>query len=56
MTYCIDLTRAVLYAGSSEYDSVVMFNPALNFAAIVALTLVCLVTGTFFFARSEKHR
>jgi ABC-2 type transport system permease protein len=56
MTYCIDLTRAVLYAGTPEYDKVVMFNPAVNFAAIVALTFVCLVVGTFFFARSEKHR
>ena len=56
MTYCLDLTRAVLYAGTSEYDNVVMFNPLVNFAAIVVLTIVCLVIGTFFFARSEKNR
>jgi ABC-2 type transport system permease protein len=35
---------------------VVLFNPAVNCAAIVALTAVCLVVGTFFFARSEKNR
>ena len=56
MTYCLDLARAVVYAGSPEYGSVVMFNPAVNFAAIAALTVVCLVIGTFFFARSEKNR
>jgi ABC-2 type transport system permease protein len=56
MTYCLDLTRAVVCAGTPEYDRVVMFNPALNFAAIAALTFVCLVTGTLFFARSEKNR
>jgi len=56
MTYCLDLARAVVYAGSAEYASVVMFNPLINFAAIVALTLLCLFVGTFFFARSEKNR
>lgn len=56
MTYCLDLARAVVYAGTPEYDSVVLFNPAVNFAAIVALTVVCLVIGTYFFARSEKNR
>jgi len=56
MIYCLDLTRAVLYAGSPEYDSVVMFNPTVNFAAITVLTVVCLMIGTFLFARSEKNR
>jgi ABC-2 type transport system permease protein len=56
MTYCLDLVRAVVYRGSSEYDSVVMFNPLINFAAIVLLTTLCLVLGTYFFARSEKDR
>ncbi len=56
MTYCLDLVRAVVYSGTSDYASVVMFNPAVNFAAIAALTVVCLIIGTFFFARSEKNR
>ena len=56
MTYCLDLTRAVVYAGTPEYANVVMFNPVVNFAAITALTVVCLVIGTFFFARSETNR
>jgi len=56
MTYCLDLTRAVVYAGTPEYDRVVMFNPLINFAVIAVLTIVCLIIGTFFFARSEKNR
>jgi ABC-2 type transport system permease protein len=56
MTYCLDLVRAIVYAGTAEYESVVMFNPAINFAAIVGLTVLCLIIGTFFFARSGKNR
>ncbi len=56
MTYCLDLVRAVVYAGTPEYDSVVLFNPAVTLAAILVITSVCLVIGTFFFARSEKNR
>jgi ABC-2 type transport system permease protein len=56
MTYCLDLVRAVTYRGTVEYDSVVMFNPMVNFAAIAGLTVICLVIGTWFFARSEKNR
>jgi ABC-2 type transport system permease protein len=56
MTYCLDLVRAVVYRGSTEYDSIVMFNPLVNFAAILALTILCLIIGTFFFACSEKNR
>ncbi|MDR0303905.1 MAG: ABC transporter permease [Chitinispirillales bacterium] len=56
MTYCIDLVRAVVYRGSPEYYSVVMFNPMVNFAAILLLTVVCLMLGTYFFAQSEKNR
>ena len=56
MTYCIDLARAIVCAGTPEYDKVVMFNPIVNFAAIAVLTVVCLAIGTFFFARSEKNR
>ena len=56
MTYCLDLARAVVYAGTPAYSSVVMFNPVVNFAAISVLTVVCLIIGTFFFARTEKNR
>jgi len=56
MTYCLDLARAVVYAGTPEYDKIVMFNPAVNFAAIAALTAVCLTVGTLLFAWSERNR
>jgi ABC-2 type transport system permease protein len=56
MTYCLDLARAVVNAGTPEYDSVVMFNPVINFAAIAVLTVTCLIIGTFFYARVEKNR
>ena len=56
MTYCLDLVRSVIYAGTAEYDSIVMFNPVVNFAAILGLTVVCLIVGTFFFARSGKNK
>jgi ABC-2 type transport system permease protein len=56
MTYCLDLVRAVVYAGTPEYANVVMFNPVVNVIAIATLTVVCLVIGTFLFARSEKNR
>jgi len=56
MTYCLDLARAVIYRGTPEYDSVVMFNPVVSFIAIAGLTVICLIVGTMFFARSEKNR
>jgi ABC-2 type transport system permease protein len=46
----------VVYAGTPEYSRVVLFNPAVTLAAIVALTVAFLAIGTFMFARSETHR
>jgi len=51
MTYCIDLVRSFVGGGQPH-----MFNPAVNFVAIVGLTVVCLVIGTYLFARTEKSR
>jgi ABC-2 type transport system permease protein len=56
MTYCVDLGRAVVYAGSPEFSSVVLFNPIVSLLAIAGLTTVCLVAGTYLYARSEKNR
>jgi ABC-2 type transport system permease protein len=56
MTYCVDLGRSVAYAGSPEYDAVVLFNPAVSLLAIGGLTALCLVVGTVLCARSEKNR
>ncbi|MDR3263421.1 MAG: ABC transporter permease [Clostridiales bacterium] len=56
MTYCLDLVRAVVYAGTPEYGAVVQFNPAVTLAAILVLTVAFLIIGTFMFARSEKRK
>ena len=56
MTYCLDLLRAVIYAGTPEYENVVLFNPMFSLAVIAGITVVGLVFGTFLFARSEKNR
>jgi ABC-2 type transport system permease protein len=56
MTYCLDLVRSVVYSGTPEYDSVVLFNPAVNVIAIISITVACLIIGTFLFARSEKKK
>jgi ABC-2 type transport system permease protein len=56
MTYCLDLVRSAVYAGTPEYASVVLFNPAATLAAIVALTAAFLAIGTYLFARSESNR
>jgi len=56
MTYCVDLGRAVVYAGTDQYDSTVLFNPAVSLVAIIGLTIVCLILGTYLYVRSEKNR
>lgn len=56
MTYCVDLGRAVVFSGSPDVDSVVLFNPMVSLLAIGVLTALCLVVGTFLYARSEKNR
>jgi ABC-2 type transport system permease protein len=56
MTYCLDLMRAVVYAGTPDYANVVLFNPAICAICIAALTVFFLVFGTFFFAKSETNR
>jgi len=56
MTYCVDLGRAVAYAGTAQYASVVLFNPAISLVVIAALTVLFLIVGTFLYVRSEKDR
>jgi ABC-2 type transport system permease protein len=56
MTYCLDLVRAAVYAGTPEYGAVVIFDPAMTLAAVIGLTVVFLAVGTWLFARSESHK
>lgn len=55
MTYCLDLVRAVIYAGTPQYKSV-LNNPMIDLIVVIMLTVICLVIGTYFFARSEKNK
>ena len=56
MTYCLDLMRAVVYAGTPEFASVVLFSPAVSLAVIAGITIGGLALGTFLFAKSETNR
>lgn len=56
MTYCLDLTRAIVYAGTPEYNNVVLFHPLVNLIVIIVLTAIFLILGTYLFARSETHK
>ena len=56
LRYAVDFVRGVFYAGTTDYDKVVLQDPAANFAVIGPAFLVCLVIGTFFFVRAERNR
>lgn len=56
MTYCIDLARAVFYAGRAEYDQIVLYSPWFNLTVIAGFFLVFSIVGTIMFTRSEKNR
>ena len=56
LRYAVDFIRGVYYAGSPDYDHVVLQDPAANLAVIVPGFLAFLVVGTFFFVRSERNR
>ncbi len=56
MTYCLDLARAVFYAGKPEYGAIVMFHPMFSFTLIAGMTVLFLMVGTYFFARLEKNK
>ena len=56
LRYAVDFVRGVFYAGTTDYQHVVLQDPAANFAIIGPAFVVCLVIGTFFFVRSERNR
>jgi len=56
MTYCLDLMRSMVFHGSAIYSKAILFNPFVNLIAIISITVICLVIGTYFFARSEKNK
>ncbi len=56
MRYAVDLLRSAYYAGSEEYDRVVLLNPVTNLIIIAVLFAVFLSIGTAMFVRKERNR
>ena len=56
LRYAVDFVRGAYYVGSPDYPHVVLQDPAANLAVIVPAFVLCLVSGTFFFVRSERNR
>lgn len=56
MTYAVDLFRSVYYAGTPEYDKVVLFPLWLNLLVVGVAFIVFLTVGTYFFVRQERDR
>jgi len=56
MRYAVDLVRGLFYAGTSEYDKIVLQPPATVLAIMAAGFLAFMVVGTTLFVRSERNR
>lgn len=56
MRYAVDLIRGVFYAGSPEYNKVVLQPPLFNLIMIAVLFGAFLAAGTFLFVRKEQNR
>jgi ABC-2 type transport system permease protein len=56
MRYCVDLTRAVFYAGSPGYGRVVTAGAGVDLIVIAALTALLLSAGAALFSYRERVR
>ena len=56
MRYVIDLARGVVFAGSADYNRVVLLSPLTNAAVLALLFAVFMVFGTTLFVRRETNR
>ena len=56
MRYAVDFGRGLYYAGTPEYDKVVLLDPLTNFLIMSAAFLVFMVSGTIMFVRAERNR
>jgi len=56
MRYAVDFARGLYYAGTPEYDKVVLLDPVTNFLILGAAFLVFMVAGTILFVRAERNR
>ncbi len=56
MRYAVDFGRGLYYAGTPEYDKVVLVDPLTNFLIMGAAFLVFMAAGTVLFVRAERNR
>lgn len=56
LTYAVDFIRGIYYMGKPEFDEVVIWSPALNFAVMVVMFIIMISIGTFIFVRNERNR
>jgi ABC-2 type transport system permease protein len=56
MRYCVELTRAAFYAGTSGYHQVVVAGPALDATVLGVLFVLLMVTGAVVFDYRERSR
>jgi ABC-2 type transport system permease protein len=56
MRYAVDLTRAVYYAGTPDYERVVLDGAGFDLGASLLFFAVCVVIGTWLFARRERNK
>lgn len=56
MRYAVDFARGLYYAGTPEYDKVVLLDPLTNLLIMSAAFLVFMVVGTIMFVRAERNR
>ncbi|GAC1334917.1 MAG: ABC transporter permease [Candidatus Dormibacteria bacterium] len=56
MRYAIDFGRGLFYAGTRDYDAVVLASPLYNLLVMVGMFLAFMAVGTFLFVRVERNR
>ncbi|MGP8018213.1 MAG: ABC transporter permease [Thermoplasmata archaeon] len=56
LTYLVDLVRGAFYQGTPTYGQVVLYNPFVDLAISVAVSVVFLVAGMILFVRGERNR
>ena len=56
MRYAVDFARGLYYAGTPEYDRVVLLDPLTNLMIMGVAFLIFMVAGTVLFVRAERNR
>lgn len=56
LTYLVDLVRGAFYQGTSTYGKVILYDPFIDLAISLALSVAFLVAGMALFVRGERNR